>query len=277
MDVQPVQLESELEGEIFLKNYAFEDNFNVDGWVQWLDEYWFIYSLPITVSYITLVLAGRFFMASRPPYSLRGPLVAWNIAAAAFSIFGAYRDWPVQWKIFNRDGLYKSICSDQYFTNKYRIIWGLIFSFSKVPELLDTMFIVLRKQRLIFLHFYHHAAVVSFSVFLYSGKAQMARWFSVMNFTVHSFMYTYYALRASGYKIPKPIAMSITIAQIAQMILGTFFVCYAFAMYITGVPCATTPGRLIYGLIIYISFMILFVNFFVQSYLKPRQLKDKLK
>jgi elongation of very long chain fatty acids protein 6 len=31
---------------------------------------------------------------------------------------------------------------------------------SKVPETVDTLFIVLRRQELIFLHWYHHASVL---------------------------------------------------------------------------------------------------------------------
>ena len=66
----------------------------------------------------------------------------------------------------------------------------------QVPELGDTIFIVLRKQKLIFLHWYHHITVLIYCWYSFSQYTAPARWFVVMNFVVHSIMYTYYAFRA---------------------------------------------------------------------------------
>ena len=66
----------------------------------------------------------------------------------------------------------------------------------QLPELVDTVFIVLRKQKLIFLHWYHHITVLIYCWYSFSQYTAPARWFVVMNFVVHSIMYTYYAFRA---------------------------------------------------------------------------------
>ena len=258
-------------------NYAFEDNFDLDSWIDWCDRYWAWYSIPISTLYIILVFIGQSYMSTRTAFTLRGPLVVWNVAAALFSIFGAYRDCPVQLEVVSHDGWHKSICDNRYIHMKYRTIWCLIFCFSKVPELVDTLFIVLRKQKLIFLHWYHHATVLIFAIYEFSGKVQMARWFSFMNFSVHSLMYSYYAIRAAGYKLPKIFSMSITVSQIVQMIMGTYFVVYALVMKLSGERCDISSGRLAYALFMYMSYGVLFVNFFIQSYLKPRPQKEKTK
>ena len=41
-----------------------------------------------------------------------------------------------------------------------------------------------------------------------------------MNYGVHAFMYSYYALRAARFSVPKPFAMTITVLQILQMVMG---------------------------------------------------------
>ena len=60
-----------------------------------------------------------------------------------------------------------------------------IFCISKVPELIDTLFIVLRKQKLIFLHWFHHATVLIYAWYSYHDWTASGRWFVFMNYTVH--------------------------------------------------------------------------------------------
>ena len=43
---------------------------------------------------------------------------------------------------------------------------------------------------------YHHITVLAYSFFCLSQYTANARWFILMNYTVHSIMYSYYACRA---------------------------------------------------------------------------------
>ena len=41
-------------------------------------------------------------------------------------------------------------------------------------------------------------------------------------------MYSYYVVRSAGYRVPKLIAMSVTVLQIMQMFAGTFVTAYIY-------------------------------------------------
>ena len=43
---------------------------------------------------------------------------------------------------------------------------------------------------------YHHLTVLVYVFYCFSQFTSCARWFMVMNYFVHSLMYTYFALRA---------------------------------------------------------------------------------
>ena len=68
---------------------------------------------------------------------------------------GALRTWPEFLHVLSEHGIYHSLCIPS-FIEKDRVAgyWTFMFVMSKVPELGDTIFIVLRKQPLIFLHWY---------------------------------------------------------------------------------------------------------------------------
>lgn len=154
--------------------------------------------------------------------------------------------------------------------------WTWLFILSKAPELIDTVFVVLRRQKLIFLHWYHHASVLIFTWYCYADEASVGRWYTDMNFLVHAIMYSYYALRALGVRIPRQLAMCITISQITQMVVGTFVTFYAYYAKSSGRSCDISFSTLYAGMAIYVSYFLLFAQFFVASYLsKPARTADK--
>ncbi|XP_017876926.2 elongation of very long chain fatty acids protein 6, partial [Ceratina calcarata] len=154
--------------------------------------------------------------------------------------------------------------------------WTWMFVLSKLPELGDTIFIVLRKQPLIFLHWYHHITVLLYSWFSYTEYTASARWFVVMNYFVHSVMYSYYALKAMRYRPPKGISMLITTLQLAQMVIGCAINIMAY-QYLEGgqIDCHISHVNVRLGLVMYFSYFVLFARFFQQAYLKKAAAKKK--
>jgi len=91
-----------------------------------------------------------------------------------------------------------------------------------------------------------------------------------MNYVVHAFMYSYYALRAAKINVPKFVNIAITSMQIIQMTLGTGVCIYAYYLKSNGIFCHVSFDILHCGLLIYISYFVLFGNYFFQTYLKSK-------
>ena len=66
------------------------------------------------------------------------------------------------------------------------------------------------------------------SRYSYSDYIATARWFVLMNYIVHSIMYSYYALKALKFKVSRFVSMFITTAQLAQMVMGAVVNIWAY-------------------------------------------------
>ena len=115
-------------------------------------------SIVFSVMYLMAIFGGQRLMLNRERLSLQRPLIVWNLCLAVFSIIGSFRMLQHLTHVVTTHGLAHSIC-ELDFTYGVAACWSWLFVISKVAELFDTLFIVLRKQKLIFLHWYHHTTV----------------------------------------------------------------------------------------------------------------------
>lgn len=98
-----------------------------------------------------------------------------------------------------------------------------------------------------------------------------------MNYCVHSVMYSYYALRAMGYKPPRFISMIITSMQLTQMIVGCTINLWAYD-YLKAVnpsACHISPINIKLSIAMYFSYFVLFARFFYVTYLSANARKGK--
>lgn len=161
-------------------------------------------------------------------------------------------------------------------SNRVTSLWTFLFVLSKLPELGDTLFIVLRKTPLTFLHCYHHVLTLVFCWYCTSEHASSGRWFTVMNTFVHSFMYLYYAGKAMKIRIPRGIAIVITCSQTGQMIVGNYVNYKMYTYLANNRPCGTSTTSLAVASFMYLSYLLLFIRFFYFAYIKNKK-KDKKK
>jgi len=270
--IQDLQTFEDDQGRNYSYMFNFEQEFEHSVVRVWMEENWRPVCAWASGIYLLLIFGGQLIMTNRQPFQLRGPLVAWNIMLAVFSITGAARTFPEFIYTFSTQGFHHSLCVPS-FIERDRVsgFWTWMFVLSKVPELGDTIFIVLRKQRLIFLHWYHHVTVLIYCWYSFSEYTAPARWFVVMNFTVHSLMYTYYAFRALRFRIPKYVAMVITTLQLVQMVVGCLVNYIAYTLKKRGVECGVSNTNLKMSLLMYTSYFVLFARFFYNTYFRRRE------
>jgi elongation of very long chain fatty acids protein 6 len=220
-----------------------------------------------SVAYMMFVYFGLKHMKHRPPYSLRIPLTIWSAFLAVYSILGTIRTLPEMVGTIQLYGVHVSLCTTTYAYGATGF-WTILFHLSKIVELGDTVFIIVRKRPLIFLHWYHHVTVMLFVWISNIEYAAPGRWFQVMNYFVHAFMYTYYTMRALQIRVPTQISMFITSLQIIQMFVGNGIFFYLFYNRFLGPDtyCEISSSNMVYGILMYGSYLILFMNFFLKSY-----------
>ena len=215
---------------------------------------------------------GQKYFATREPWNLRGPMALWNLGLSLFSAVGFIRTAPqLLHNLFNYS-LTQNMCFDpeSHFGSGATGLWVLLFILSKFPELIDTFFIVVHKKPLIFLHWYHHVTVLLYCWHSYVTKAPAGIFFVVMNYAVHSIMYFYYYLMAIGKKPKAFKAVYITLAQISQMVVGVgLTVTGCYLLWFDPVPnCYLTPDNNVAALLMYGSYLFLFMQFFLGRYFR---------
>nr|BCB67643.1 C16 elongase [Parietichytrium sp.] len=259
----------------------------------------------LSALYVVTVFGIQAAMKDRKAFDLRTALAVWSMGLAVFSIVGSLRTVPALFKMLSSRGVYHVLCEDtryEWLVGEPAGAWTVLFIYSKVPELVDTLFIVLRKSKLITLHWYHHITVMLFCWHSFATLCMNGVIFAAMNLTVHAFMYFFYALTALGYR-PTKYAMGITLIQILQMVVGTAVTVYVnvqqrlgsvslestngdwlnvtwdkFSPAETGSgTCETVhPASALSGLAMYASYLWLFCTFFYYTYFaKSKSTKAK--
>ncbi|XP_018010575.1 elongation of very long chain fatty acids protein 6 isoform X1 [Hyalella azteca] len=256
--------------------FDFEENFDTYFYIDWMSQYHWVCNFFI-FAYLSFIFLMQKYMKNRERFELRTQLAVWNICLAVFSTIGAIRTSLEMLHLLNTYGFKFCVCfsGKTFLDNRVGGFWNWMFTLSKVPELGDTVFIVLRKQPLIFLHWYHHVTVLLYAWYSYSDYIATARWFVCMNYLVHSVMYSYYALKALKFKVSRYVAMFITTAQLAQMIMGAAVNIWAYQVKQAGNECHVSYENIKISLIMYTSYFVLFAHFFRRAYMKKPVTTDQ--
>jgi hypothetical protein len=256
---------------------GYANNFKATGMINVMQAHPEV-PLAVAALYVAFVFAGQAAMKRCDAPPLRWVNVVWNLFLSLFSIAGAVVTIPYLAQKLQAEGFYYTMCEqpDNWFFNGPTGLWVGLFALSKIPEMFDTVLLVLQKKPVILLHWYHHFTVMLFCWFAWCNYVAPGIWYAAMNYGVHSIMYTYYflmSLSAATRKVAKPFAQMITTVQLLQMVAGSAIaVMGAFYIHVSRTPCAQ-GGALLNGLAIamYASYFVLFAMLFNRNYLKKKK------
>ncbi|GMR45991.1 hypothetical protein PMAYCL1PPCAC_16186, partial [Pristionchus mayeri] len=115
-------------------------------------------SFGVLIAYLLMVQFGPKIMEKRKAFDLRLKLAAWNISLFAYSAISLYLLLPEVIQTYRKGGVIRTMCynDDGYTHPLYGYVYWL-FGMSKGPELIDTLFLILRKRPVLFMHWYHHS------------------------------------------------------------------------------------------------------------------------
>jgi len=232
----------------------------------WIDDQFHL-ALMASAAYVVVVFGLRYLMRNRKPFDLFLPLNAWNLMLAIFSIAGTIKLTPEFFGTIQEKGLQNSYCQIYSFTAGTNGYWTWLFIVSKLVELVDTVFLVLRKRPLMFLHWYHHILTLIYAWYSYPLSPGFNRWGIYLNLFVHAFMYSYYFLRSMKIRVPGVVAQFITTLQILQFVISCAILAHlGFLIHIQKADCVCDPKVLLLASFMDTTYLMLFVNFFLKSY-----------
>ncbi|XP_071632162.1 very long chain fatty acid elongase AAEL008004 [Temnothorax longispinosus] len=227
--------------------------------------------LCIVGAYLIFVLkAGPKMMEKRPAFQLNTVMILYNAFQVLFSIWLTSLIWDVDVKnFFFNHGCNIRLSPNLQTTNAQAMSRGAWwYFFSKIIELLDTVFFVLRKKQnqITFLHVYHHTITAVFSwCYLKFLPGEQGVIIGFLNSLVHVIMYSYYFIAALGPKYKKYLWWKkyMTWIQLVQFALMLVYLVLTLIL-----DCRTPKALTYFFTIVVIIFMYLFSDFYRQAYKK---------
>uniref|UniRef100_A0A3P8NVC3 Elongation of very long chain fatty acids protein n=1 Tax=Astatotilapia calliptera TaxID=8154 RepID=A0A3P8NVC3_ASTCA len=202
----------------------------------------------LTVMYLLIVWMGPKYMKHRQPYSCRAVMVFYNLGLTLLSFYMFYE--------------VNELKHSRVIIN---VLWW--YYFSKLIEFMDTFFFILRKNnhQITFLHLYHHASMLNIWWFVMNWIPCGHSYFGAsLNSFIHVVMYSYYGLSA----IPAIRPYLWWKKYITQLQLIQFFLTVTQTTLAVIWPCGFPMGWLYFQISYMFTLIILFMNFYIQTYKK---------
>jgi len=230
------------------------------------------------IAYYIIVFGGRELMKKRKAFVLNGPFMIHNFYLTAISGILLVLFIEQLLSTVVKNGIFFAICDHKGGWTKELVVLYYLNYITKYIELIDTVFLVLKKKPLTFLHTYHHGATALLCYTQLIGNTAVS-WVPItLNLTVHVVMYWYYFQSARGIRIWWK--KYITMLQIFQFVIDLGFVYFASYTYFASTyfqwmpnagKCAGEEFAAFAGMGILSSYLLLFISFYFATYRKEQK------
>ncbi|KAI9245908.1 ELO family [Sporodiniella umbellata] len=233
------------------------------------------------ITYYIVIFGGRFLMKESEAFKLKIPFMIHNalltLVSGILLVLMVEEVFPV---IYYR-GFYAAICDQNTWTQSFELLYFLNY-LVKYWELIDTVFLVLKKKKLEFLHYFHHSMTMVLCYTQLNGKTAVSWVVITLNLAVHVCMYYYYLRTAAGAKIWWK--KYLTTMQITQFVIDLCVVYFAAYNYFAGAhfpymphvsECSGTDVSASFGCALLSSYLLLFINFYRMTYQAKQKATQK--
>ncbi|OLY85759.1 putative elongation of fatty acids protein 1 [Smittium mucronatum] len=225
-----------------------------------------------TMIYLILVFGGKAVMKNFKPLELNAYTQFHNIYLSVISGLLLALFFEQLLPNLSQHGLFWSICDRDAWTQKLELLYYINYMIKWI-EFIDTFLLVLKKKKTPFLHVYHHSMTMILCFTQLEGTTSVS-WVPVtINLLVHVIMYYYYYLTAIGVRVWwKKLVTAVQIIQFVIDLGFVYFCSYNVFVdnYKVNLPyvgsCRGSEFAAIFGCLLLSSYLLLFVNFFVNTY-----------
>lgn len=214
-----------------------------------------LWSFPVFCVYLVMILLSPMYQRVTSPLKMRPVLILHNFACSAVSLY------TMLGMLY---GLSQSESSFQKGPSEVLLPYYKIYWITKLVELLDTVFMVLRHRRrqISFLHVYHHCSMLLLSDISYHQYPwPCISFYLAINCFVHVVLYLYYGLTALFPDKTFPWKKHITEMQLLQFLIDLVHASFGYMYH----------GFCIYAIFYGFTMTTLFSNFYYRAYITEKK------
>lgn len=227
-----------------------------------------VYVVSILAAYLYFCVSlGPRLMKNREAFNIRPIVVAYNVIMVGLSFFFCGLTLNLTY-IGQQIGPYNIVCQGTSRTDTVLLYWGWWYMLTKIGELIDTVFFVLRKKNnhISFLHLLHHSlALATVWMDINNGITGQVAMFPILNTAVHVVMYSYYGITA----LPESIRPNLWWKKyVTQFQIVQFFALMVHGLMPFVFDCGFPKTMASFMVLEAALFTCLFSDFYYKNYIK---------